>query len=156
MWLLKNRTLRQIIFGKKAFTTGREKELLKKLQRNFSSFKSRGAMRGRLSGSDIFHRAQGSCFLTVNSIGNPKKESILAFDERVKITPGADLFLYLSPHRNAKKQGLGKTLAVGHLKGTRGGQTYVIKKALSKLQIYQSVVIYSKQFEVIVSYAPLS
>ena len=54
-----------------------------------------------------------------------------------------------------KKKGSGKILNLGLLKGTKGGQSYIIKEPIEKLSGYNSVVVYCKKFEVQFTYAAL-
>jgi hypothetical protein len=151
--IFRERPLREIIFGKKVSLEGKEKELLSYIKNNPAEFKSNGGRQGSLTKINVTHKAQGEVYLLKNP--NQSIKSVLLFDENVKVLPGPDLYVYLSPNNDAR-QGLGEFLDLGLLKGTKGGQLYYVDKPLSELNKYQSVVIHCKQFDALFSYATLT
>ncbi len=145
--VLKEKSLKEIFFGKKVSLSQKEQYLLDQIKRNPISFTKVGGRKGNFIKKDVIHKGRGSVYL----LPGREEESILLFDNEVRIQSGPDLYVYLSTKNTAKAE----VLNLGLLKGTKGGQSYTIKKTISELQKYKSVVIYCKKFEVLFAYAPL-
>ena len=147
--ILKEKSLKEIFFGKRVNLSNTNKYLLKNLKDN-KYFKSLNGRKGSFKRYDFIHRGSGTAYL----IKDPKisKHSILLFDTNLKIQPGPDLYVYLSKEKKKNKE----ILDLGLLKGTKGGQSYTIKKNIKSLKKYKSVIIHCKKFDVYFSYASLS
>ena len=143
--LFRDKSLKEIVFGKRVEYSKEERELSKKLK---------GARKGSFVNGDILHKGKGTVYLVKNALGDEEKESLLLFSEDTAITQGPDLYVYLSTSNNVKK-GYGEYLDLGLLKGNKGGQSYVIKEPLESLSKYRSVIIDCKQFAVLFSFAVL-
>lgn len=153
--LFREKPLREIFLGTKTALSTKEHAFLKKIQTDFSSFKDRGGRTGQFKRADILHTGRGTVFLVPNDLGNPKKESLLICAEDTKIVSGPDLYLYLTTTTSAT-QPEDAFFSLGKLKGTSGGQAYVIDKPLSTLQRYTYAMVYCKQFAVVFSPAKLT
>ena len=153
--LFRERSLKEIFFGKKVGFTAQEEKTLRWVKENGTEFKKSGGRQGIFVKIDPIHKGVGSVYLLPNKLGNDKTGSLILFDEDIKITPGPDLWIYLSTSEDVKRNGLGKNLQLILLKGTKGGQTYVVNKPIAELQKYKSVVVWCKQFEVLFTYAVL-
>ena len=147
--ILKEKSLKEIFFGKKVSLSNINKRLLKNLKIK-SYFKKLNGRKGNFKRYDFLHRGRGTAYL----VKDPKnsKGSILLLAEDLKIQPGPDLYVYLSKDKK-KNKGI---LDLGLLKGTKGGQSYSIKKSIVKLKDYKSVIIHCKKFDVYFSHATLS
>ena len=110
---------------------------------------------GQFNKRDLIHKGRGNVYLLASKFGNKNLESIVVFDDDVVITPGPDLYLYLSTESDVGRNGLGNYLDLGLLKGTKGGQIYVINSPIISLSQYKSAVIWCKQFSVLFSFAVL-
>ena len=146
--VLKQKTLKEIFLGKKVSLSRDEQVLLAEIKNNPKWFVKAGGREGNFIKKDIVHKGRGTVYLLP---GKHKNQSILLFDDEVKIQPGPDLYVYLSTKNNAKAD----ILNLGLLKGTKGGQSYKIKKPINQLQKYKYALIYCKKFEVLFTYAPL-
>lgn len=153
--LLRERGLKETLFGKNVALSIQEKELLSRIKNNEQKFFSEDGRRGQFLKIDLVHKGSGYVYLMPNRMGDASKESVVFFDEDVAIQPGPDLYLYLSTNVNIKNDGLGEYLDLGLIKGTKGGQAYIITQPIAALTHYKSVVIYCKQFSVLFTYAPL-
>lgn len=154
--LFRERPLKDIIFGKRVTFSKKERELLRWIRENPAAFAAAGGRTGSFKKSDPIHKGYGTVYLLPNKLGDEKNESVILFDEDAKITQGPDLWVYLSPNENVKKEGLGEHMRLVLLKGNKGGQTYAVTKPIAELARYKSVVIWCKQFAVLFSWAPLS
>jgi hypothetical protein len=146
LMIFRERPLKEIIFGKKVSLASHEEELLNRAKENNID----GVRKGELVKINLAHKGEGTVYLAPD--GN---RTVLLFDTNVKIIPGPDLYVYLSPSQDPKN-GLGEFLNLGLLKGTKGGQTYQINMHYDKLGLYKTVVIHCKQFDVLFSYALLN
>ena len=145
--VLKQKSLREIVLGKKVSLNRDEQVLLAEIKNNPRWFVKAGGRKGNFRKKDIVHKGRGTVYL----LSSGRTESILLFDDEVKIQSGPDLYVYLSTKNNAKAD----ILNLGLLKGTKGGQSYRIKKPIGWLQKYRYALIYCKKFEVLFTYAPL-
>lgn len=145
--VLKQKSLKEILLGKKVSLSRKEQVLLARIKDHPKWFAKAGGRKGSFIKIDLVHKGQGTVYL----LPNGRKESILLFDNKVKIQSGPDLYAYLSTKNTAKAD----VLDLGLLKGTKGGQSYKIKKPISQIQKYRYVLIYCKKFEVLFTYAPL-
>lgn len=156
LMLFKERSLKEIFFGKKVELTAQEEMILQRLKENSEEFRKNMGRQGTFVKIDSIHKGVGMVYLLPNKIGNDKTESLIFFDRDTKITAGPDLWIYLSTSEDVKRNGLGEYLPLTLLKGTKGGQKYIINKPIIELQKYKSVVIWCKQFAVLFTYAVLS
>lgn len=152
--LFKERSLKEILFGKKVSLGDEGERLLKWLTQHAREFKKGGGRRGSFTVINFAHRASGSVYLLPRTSGNGNKESVLLFAKEFKVIPGPDLWVYLSTSSDVRKN-LGDYINLGLIKGTKGGQLYVIQKPITELGNYKSVAIYCKQFSVLFSFAML-
>lgn len=152
--LFKERPLKEILFGKKVSLGDEGEELLKWITRHGKEFKEKGGRRGTFALISFAHRASGRVYLLPRTTGDANKESILLFGKEFSVIPGPDLWVYLSTSNDVRKD-LGNYMNLGLIKGTKGGQLYVVQKPITELENYKSVVIYCKQFSVLFSFAML-
>ena len=152
--IFRQRPLKEIIFGKKVDHDDEGKQALEMAKSNEAAFRDAGGRHGSFIKLDVFHKASGEVYLVPDTTEGGK-QSLLVFDDQVKIVPGPDLYVYISTKKDIKKEGLGDYIDLGLLKGTKGGQTYSVVVSASDLEKYQSVVIWCKQFSVLFSYAIL-
>ena len=145
--VLKQKSLKEIFLGKEVSLSWKEQVLLDRIKKNPTWFAKVGGRKGSFIKRDIVHKGRGTAYL----LPGERKRSRLLFDNNVKIQSGPDLYVYLSTKNNAKAD----ILNLGLLKGTKGGQSYRIKKPISRLQKYKYVLIYCKKFDVLFTYAPL-
>ncbi|GEM_PF-2165758 len=155
LMLFRERSLKEIFFGKKVEFTVQEERIARLLKENSEEFRKSGGRQGTLVKIDPIHKGVGTVYLLPNQLGNHKTESLLLFDKDIKITAGPDLWIYLSTNEDVKKNGLGEYLQLMLLKGTKGGQSYTVSKTLTELEKFKSVVVWCKQFEVLFTYAIL-
>ena len=148
--ILKTKSFKEIFFGKKVALRPQERKLLEWIKHNPQEFVKIGGRKGHIVKKDIVHKGRGTVYLLPHKDDNPK-HSILLFGNQVNIQSGPDLYVYLA----TTKKGSGKILNLGLLKGTKGGQSYIIKEPIEKLSGYNSVVVYCKKFEVQFTYAAL-
>jgi len=118
-------------------------------------FKARGGRRGSFITVNLAHQGTGTVYLVPSTSDNASNQSQLLFADDVAVIPGPDLYVYLSSKVNAR-QGLGEYINLGLLKGTKGGQSYLINQPIEQLDKYQSAVIYCKQFAVLFTFAQLT
>ena len=145
--VLKQKSLKEIFWGQEVSLQKKDQILLAKVKKNQKWFTKTGGRKGDFIKKDLIHKGRGTVYL----LPGEKKGSILLFDNNVKIQSGPDLYVYLSTKNTVKAN----VLDLGLLKGTKGGQSYRIKKPISRLQKYNYVLIYCKKFEVLFTYAPL-
>ncbi|TSC68275.1 MAG: hypothetical protein G01um101466_501 [Parcubacteria group bacterium Gr01-1014_66] len=148
--LFRKKSLKELIFGKTVSLAPPEQELMRWIENHPDDFVRAGGRKGNFLRIDPIHKGTGMVYLLPNRLGDTTRESILIFDPHTKITQGPDLWVYLIKH-----VGSGEFLNLGLLKGTKGGQAYVIPKPLIDLTRYQSTAIWCKQFAVLFSYAVL-
>ena len=153
--VLFKRGLKESVLGKKVTLTDHDKQLLAGIHSNLKDFKSRGGRSGEFGRVDLVHKGSGSVYLMSHGQDEGKNQSILLFNEAVVITPGPDLWVYLSSEVDVKGNGLGDILDLGLVQGTKGGQAYIIDQPIAELAKYRAVVIWCKQFEVLFSVAPI-
>ena len=153
--IFKERSLKEIIFGKSTRLKKSEDELLDWIKKNQQDFEKIGGGQGAFVKIDIIHKAKGMVYLLPNTIDDENNQSLLILAPETVITPGPDLYIYLSTNRNIKKEGLGEYLDLGLIKGTKGGHSYIIDQEIKNLHKYKSAVIWCKQFAVLFSYAIL-
>ena len=153
--LFRGKSIKEIVFGKKVAFDRKEKEAVRQIENNFSTLQTRGGRKGSFVRMDPIHKGKGTVWLVPNILGNEQQESLLIFSEDTHITQGPDLYLYLSPAQNPRN-GYGDYLNLGLLKGTKGGQSYVIQQPIAQLRNYHSVVVDCKQFAVLFTFAPLA
>jgi len=152
--IFRERPLKEILFGKKVKLTNKEEEILVWVSKNQEEFRSKGGRYGEFMKINIAHKGRGTVYLLPNIKHASTKQSILLFDKNVKIIPGPDLYVYLSPSEDVR-QGLGEYLDLGLLKGTKGGQGYIINQSIEMLKKYKVVVVHCKQFDVLFTFAQL-
>lgn len=153
--LFTKQPLKEIFFGKRVALGEQERQLLARLQDDFSSFSAEGGRRGRFSRGDALHNGSGDVFLVANHLGDPAAQSLLILSEDTVVTSGPDLYMYLAETRQTF-QPEGIFINIGHLVGTKGGQCYVIDQPLADLARYKYALVYCKQFSVVFSPAELS
>ena len=103
-------------------------------------------------------------FITINpirrgsgtvSIYRLPDESYIVRLEDFRVLPGPDLVVILTSHPDPRSgEDVGNFLNLGPLKGTAGSQNYTIP-AETTLGDYQSVAIYSQEFGMVFTTAPL-
>lgn len=155
LMLFRERSLKEIFFGKKVELTAKEETILQQLKANSEEFRKSGGRQGTFVKIDPIHKGVGRVYLLPNKLGNDKTESLVLFDRDTKITAGPDLWIYLSTSEDVKRSGLGEYVQLTLLKGTKGGQTYIVNKPILELERYKSVVVWCKQFAVLFTYAVL-
>jgi hypothetical protein len=97
---------------------------------------------------DVVHKGSGKASYLDSSAG-----PVLKF-ENFKVTPGPDLFVYLSKNKNIKEsKDLGEFVSLGDLKSSKGDQMYNLPE---DYEDYNSVVIWCRAFGVLFSVAELS
>lgn len=153
--VFRRRPLKEILFGKRVEFDMDEQEFARMVGQDFSKFQAEGARKGQWVKISLPHQGSGLVYLLPNHLGNKDQESLIVFDHDTKIVPGPDLWVYLSTNADVKKDGLGEIIDLGLLKGSRGGQTYVVAKPIKNLNIFKSAVIYCKQFEELFTFAEL-
>jgi hypothetical protein len=91
----------------------------------------------------------------VQFMTDAKQRQLLVLDPGFKTDPGPDLYVIL--HRAAKPQTYNAKdyVILGRLQKVSGKQQYVIPSTI-KLNEYQSVVIWCRQFNATFGYAPLT
>lgn len=94
---------------------------------------------------DAIHRGSGTV-----SVVDDGDQSLLVFADDVSITPGPDLFVYLSP--NAPGEELGEFVSLGVLTSSTGAQTYVLPENSDD---FHTVVIWCRAFAVAFATAQL-
>lgn len=103
-----------------------------------------------LSGSfvdgDAIHRGSGTV-----AVVDDGERFLLVFGDDVSITPGPDLFVYLSP--NAPGEDLGEFVSLGVLAATDGAQVYVMPE---NIEGFRTVVVWCRAFGVAFATAELS
>lgn len=152
--LFKERSLKDMLFGKRVELDEEGKKLFRWIKEHQQEFKESGGRSGSFIAVNLTHRGSGTAYLLPRITGNSNKESILLFGEDFKVIPGPDLWIYLSPSEDIRKN-LGEYIHLGLLKGTRGGQWYRIEKPISELTQYRSAVVYCKQFSALFTFAVL-
>lgn len=145
LMIFRERPVWEIIFGKKAKVDYKIWKILEKI----GTYKPR---QGEFVRLDPIHKARGIVYLIADP--DNKSQSLLIFSNDSSITPGPDLWVYLSKSVNPRQE-LGIFLDLGLLKGTKCAQSYVVNKSINELKDYQSAIIHCKQFSVLFSYALL-
>lgn len=153
--VFRRKPLKEILFGKRVEFEMNEKKLVEMVEQDFSKFQAEGARKGQWVKISLPHQGSGLVYLLPNQLGNKDQESLVVFTHDTKIVPGPDLWVYLSTNADVKKDGLGEIIDLGLLKGSRGGQTYVVAKPIQDLKRFKSAVIYCKQFEELFTFADL-
>jgi len=156
LMIFRQRPLKDIMLGKKISLQSTEKNLLTWIKKNPANFQQAGGLSGKFIKIELFHRARGDVFLLSSQQGKSTKQSLVVFDDNFSVTPGPDLYVYLSTESKITKGQLGEYLDLGLIKGTKGGQAYIINQPIQDLKKYKSVVIWCKQFEILFSYATLN
>lgn len=133
----------------------KEAVLLNKIEKDFTHYANRGGRKGELQNADILHRGSGRIYVIPNDLGDPKKETLVLLANETVITSGPDLYIYLSGSNNSKQE-KDSYINAGELKGTKGGQAYVISQPVESLSGYTYALIYCKQFSVLFSAAILN
>ena len=100
---------------------------------------------GMFVDGDAIHRGSGTV-----SIVDDGEQVLLVFGDDVSITPGPDLFVYLSP--NAPGDDLGEFVSLGTLTANSGAQAYVLPENVDD---YRTVVIWCRAFSVTFATAEL-
>jgi len=102
---------------------------------------------GSFTEIDLVHRGSGQALVLETKTG-----PLLQLDN-FKVTPGPDLFVYLSKNQDIKNtKDLGEFISLGKLKSSRGNQQYALPE---DYQDYHSVVIWCRAFGVLFSVAEL-
>jgi len=150
--LFRERSLKEILFGKKVSLPEDTQSLLQSIVDNEPDFLNEGGRKGSFVTVSPVHRGKGTVYLS--SYGNNLKQSTVILADDFSVIPGPDLYLYLSTASDVR-QGIGEFLDLGLIKGTKGGQSYTINLPLPELAKYKSAVIWCKQFSVLFTFAPL-
>ena len=100
---------------------------------------------GAFVDGDAIHRGSGTV-----SIVDDGEQVLLVFGDDVSITPGPDLFVYLSP--NGPGDELGEFVSLGTLTANTGAQAYVLPENIDD---YRTVVIWCRAFSVTFATAEL-
>ncbi|HLD80335.1 MAG TPA: DM13 domain-containing protein [Candidatus Nanoarchaeia archaeon] len=145
--VLKQKSLKDIFFGKEVSLSRKEQQLLDQIKKDPNWFGKIGGRKGNFIKKDLIHKGTGAIYL----LPRGRKRSILLFDNNIEIQSGPDLYVYLSTNDSAHAD----ILSLGLLKGTKGGQSYYIQKPMNMLQRYKYVLIHCKKFDVLFTYAPL-
>jgi hypothetical protein len=95
---------------------------------------------------DAIHRGSGTV-----SILDDGEQQLLVFGDDVSITPGPDLFVYLSP--NGPGEDLGEFVSLGTLTSPTGAQAYVLPENADD---FRTVVIWCRAFSVTFATAELT
>jgi hypothetical protein len=103
---------------------------------------------GELGYVDAIHNGKGTVLLV-----RTEATVVLRFDN-VAITNAPDVHVYLSRDTGGKWSEA-TSLYVGPLKATNGSFNYVVQGADPDLSLYKSVVVWCRQFSVLVSWADL-
>ena len=109
--------------------------------------------RGMFRDADSFHKGEGSATLYTL----PDGSNVLRLED-FRVTNGPDLRVILASHPDPMSRGnvhSGEYVELGKLKGNIGNQNYTLPDGLSP-DVYNSVIIYCKPFQVLFSVAPLS
>ena len=101
---------------------------------------------GMFVDGDAVHRGSGTV-----SVVDDGEQLLLVFGDDVSITPGPDLFVYLSP--NAPGGDLGEIVSLGTLTSPTGTQAYVLPEDIDD---YRTVVIWCRAFSVTFATAELT
>ncbi len=101
---------------------------------------------GTFVDGDAIHRGSGSV-----SIVDDGEQVLLVFGDDVSITPGPDLFVYLSP--NGPGEDLGEFVSLGTLTADTGAQAYVLP---DNIDDYRTVVIWCRAFSITFATAELT
>ena len=109
------------------------------------------AFQGKFRNSDFLHRGSGDAYVYRQPDG-----SYLVRLEKLDVTKGPDLYVYLAKHPDPdnSRQVKAGFLGLGKLKGNMGDQNYAVP-AGTKIEDYKSVVIYCQLFGVLFSPAAL-
>ncbi|MCY4449635.1 MAG: DM13 domain-containing protein [Chloroflexi bacterium] len=108
---------------------------------------------GMFRDADSFHKGEGSATLYTL----PDGSNVLRLED-FRVTNGPDLRVILASHPDPMSRGnvhSGEYVELGKLKGNIGNQNYTLPEGLSP-DVYNSVIIYCKPFQVLFSVAPLS
>lgn len=100
---------------------------------------------GMFVDGDPIHRGSGTV-----SIVDDGEQVLLVFGDDVSITPGPDLFVYLSP--NGPGEDLGEFVSLGVLTANDGAQAYVLPENYDD---FRTVVIWCRAFAVTFATAEL-
>lgn len=101
---------------------------------------------GMFVDGDAIHRGSGTA-----SIVDDGEQVLLVFGDDVSITPGPDLFVYLSP--KGPGDDLGEFVSLGTLTANTGAQAYVLP---DNIDDYRTVVIWCRAFSVTFATAELT
>ena len=101
---------------------------------------------GTFVDGDAIHRGSGPV-----SIVDDGEQVLLVFGDDVSITPGPDLFVYLSP--NGPGEDLGEFVSLGTLTADTGAQAYVLP---DNIDDYRTVVIWCRAFSITFATAELT
>ncbi len=101
---------------------------------------------GMFVDGDAIHRGSGTV-----SIVDDGEQQLLVFGDDVSITPGPDLFVYLSP--NGPGEDLGEFVSLGTLTSDTGAQAYVLPENADD---FRTVVIWCRAFSVTFATAELT
>jgi hypothetical protein len=96
---------------------------------------ARFVLAGEFRGQDAVHQSSGQARIEDSATGP------LLYFENFSVTPGPDLFVYLSP--NAAGQDLGEFVSLGNLKADSGNQSYNLP---ANYRDYKTVVIWCRAF----------
>jgi hypothetical protein len=144
--IFRQRGVKGLLFGQQAEVDSRKLDLVRTVEANPQKFAARVATLHKI---DIVHSGKGSVYLLTDP--EESNKSVLIFGEQTKITNGPDLWLYLSDSDNPQKSH-GSFMNLGLLEGNKGAQVYSVAKPSRELEVYKSVIIYCKQFDVLFSY----
>jgi len=108
-------------------------------------------LEGMFRNSDFLHRGSGNAYVYRQPDG-----SNLVRLEKLNVTKGPDLYVYLTKHPDpdSSRQVKEGFLSLGKLKGNMGDQNYPVPSG-TKIEDYKSVVIYCQLFGVLFSPAAL-
>ena len=153
--LFRKKPLTELFFGNRVSLDQKQSKLLRQLESDFAPFAKVGGRHGTLVRSDALHKGRGQVYLIPNQLGSAQAETLLLLSDDTVITAGPDLYVYLSKTKSSS-QPTEDYLNAGDLKGTKGGQAYIIKQSVVELAKYQYVLIYCKQFSILFSPAELA
>lgn len=148
--VFRQRGIKGLLFGQHATIESQKLDFIRSVEAKPKDYDARVASLQKI---DVVHAGKGSVYLCPDPDNG--KQSLLLLGEKIKITNGPDLWLYLSDSDNPRNSH-GSYIDLGLLQGNKGAQQYIVNKTFAELQDYKSVIIYCKQFDVLFSYGLLT
>ena len=84
--VLKQKSLKDIFFGKEVSLSRKEQQLLDQIKKDPNWFGKIGGRKGNFIKKDLIHKGKGAIYL----LPRGRKRSILLFDNNIKIQSGPD------------------------------------------------------------------